>query len=224
MSNDLTEELKPNDNQPGVPEVDDDTTSTESPDQEETNTIHLTADSSSHPVIHYFSSGQAALQALVWANYTMNILSYLYKTLSKVSKGVLRSVQEQLYVFFENTPYPYRYQDIQLQGPGVASIEWYYDADKLLFVAGHMYETSSDYFPRHLPYLSGEIKYDNLVLHDATEFINEIRWVGQGTHPNAKYLLAAWSLQSGIVLTNTEHLSLHCIMESGEEKIIKLNT
>lgn len=170
-----------------------------------------------NPYLWIFSA-EASLQALHWFNFFMNIVHQGYTIVSKVSKGVLRSMQEQTYVFFLNTAFPYRVQDLTLQGPGVPQIEWYYNADKKLFIAGNMYETSNDYFPRHLPYLSGELRYEDLVLHDLSDFINEVRWVGNGSLPAAKYLLAAWSLQSGIILDQNERkLSLHCIMETGQE-------
>jgi hypothetical protein len=175
-----------------------------------------------HPHLWIFST-EATLQALLWFNFIVNLALHGYSFVSKVSKGILRSVQSETYVFFHDSSYPYRLQDYQLQGPGIAPIEWYYDADKKLFISANEYETSEEYFPRHFPYLSGEVRYNDLTLHDITEFVNEVRWVSTGSHPSPKHLLAAWTLHSGIVLLNNkEHLTLRCIMDTGNEATIRI--
>lgn len=166
---------------------------------------------------------EASLQALLWFNFFVNLAYQGYTIVSKVTKGILRSIQSESYVFFTDSCHPYRLQDISLHGPGVAPVEWYYDADKKIFIASTIYENSSDYFPRHFPYLSGEVRYNDLTLHDLTEFLNDLRWVGNGQAPSPKHILAAWSLYSGIVLLhNKDQLTLQCIMDTGNEETIRI--
>ncbi len=168
-------------------------------------------------------SAEASLQALLWFNFIITLAYQGFTIVSKVGKGILRSIQSESYVFFSDSYHPYRIQDINLHAPGVASVEWYYDADKKIFIAAPLYENSSDYSPRHFPYLSGEVRYNDLTLHDISDFLNELRWVGNGGAPSPKHILAAWSLYSGIVLLhNKDHLTLQCIMDTGNEETIRI--
>jgi hypothetical protein len=127
-----------------------------------------------------------------------------------------------MYVFFQNSNYPYRSQEITLAGPGIAPIDWYYNADKMLFVSYPVYNTSSLYETHHLEWLSGQVRYNDLVLYDITEFLQQVRWAGSA-RPSPARVLAAWSLHSGIVLNATEGLTLQVISEDGSESSLRLH-
>jgi hypothetical protein len=162
------------------------------------------------------------IQGLLWIQVLWNALSYASEKTIVLSKSVLRAVQPKLYVFFEGSSYPYRLQDYTLAGPGIAPVEWFYNADTKVFVDSRIYNSSLEYPTQHFEWLSGEIKYNNLVLHDISDFLQEIRWAGT-QKPSCSRVLAAWSLSSGIVLNPKEGLSLHTINQDGSESALQVN-
>lgn len=162
------------------------------------------------------------IQALLWIQVLWNALSYASEKTTVVTKSVLRAVQPKLYVFFEGSSYPYRLQDYTLAGPGIAPVEWFYNADTKVFVDSRIYNSSLEYPTQHFEWLSGEIKYNNLVLHDISDFLEEIRWAGR-QKPSCSRVLAAWSLSSGIVLNPKEALTLHTINQDGSESVLQVN-
>jgi hypothetical protein len=174
-----------------------------------------------HHEVAWQYTQQLALQTFLFLQGVWNFLSYVASTTQTVSKGVVRSVQAQLYVFFEHSNYPYRAQEIRLTGPGVAPVEWYYNADKSMFISSALYNTTTDYETNHLEWLCGQIKYNNLVLYDISEFLQQIRWAGRAK-PSVHRVLAAWSLHSGIVLNAGEGLTLQTINEDGTESTLLL--
>lgn len=164
------------------------------------------------------------VKALVALNYTTSFLSYVGSFLWKVGRGVWKSFQPEMYVFFEGSSFPYNKNDLNLDAPGVPRIAWYYDAANHILVSGHLYNTSDTIRVHHLPFLSAELKYNDLVLHDITEFMENIRWGGDANQepPSAKILLAIWSLKTGIVLQDSESLKLIVINEEGNEQTIPI--
>jgi len=156
------------------------------------------------------------IQAFLWIQLLWNVLSYVSEKTVVVSKSIVRGIQAKTYVFFEGSSYPYRIQDYSLAGPGVAPIEWFYDADKKVFLDSRVYNSSVNFPTRHFEWLSGEIKHNNLVLYDISDYLEEIRWAG-AHKPSPSRVLAAWSLHSGIVLNAREGLTLHTINEDGSE-------
>lgn len=161
------------------------------------------------------------VQALLFLNTVWTWLSYAAEKTQIVTKGVVRSLQSKTYVFFKDSHYPYRLQDYATSGPGVAPVEWYYDADKKLFVSSNLYNTNTDAITHHFEWLSGEIKYNGLVLYDVSDFLEDAKWAGV-TQPSPARILAGWSLHSGIVLHFMEGLTLHTINEDGTESILQL--
>lgn len=161
------------------------------------------------------------LHAFVWLHTFWNWLSYAAGTTQVITMGVVRSLQSKTYVFFKDSNYPYRLQEYSVSGPGVPPVDWYYDADKKLFVSSNLYDTNTDAISHHFEWLSAEIQYNGLVLYDISDFIEDARWAGVG-RPSAARILAAWSLHSGIVLQFVEGLTLHTINEDGSESVMEL--
>jgi hypothetical protein len=174
-----------------------------------------------HHEVAWQYTQQIGLQTFLFLQVVWNFISYVASTTQTISKGVLRSVQKQLYVFFEHSNHPYRAQEIHLTGAGVAPVEWYYDADKSLFISSALYTTTTDYETNHLEWLCGQIKYNNLVLYDISEFLQQIRWAGR-VKPSVSRVLAVWSLHSGIILNAGEGLTLQTINEDGTESTLVL--
>jgi hypothetical protein len=161
------------------------------------------------------------LHTLLFLQLVWTFLSRAASTTQTLSVGVVRSLQTQLYVFFQNIPYPYRAQTTTLAGPGVPPVEWYYNADTKVFLCSNLYNTTHEYHTHHLEWLSGEIRYNDLVLYDVSEYLQQVRWAGTA-RPNPSVLLAAWSIHSGIVLNLRDGLVLQTINEDGSESSLQL--
>lgn len=164
------------------------------------------------------------VRALILLNYTTTFISYVGSFIWKLGRGIVKSFQPETYVFFTDSDVPYNRNELNLDAPGVAQIAWYYDASKHIFISTRLFNTSEHIHVHHLPYLSAEIKYNDLVLQDLTDFIERVRWAGdldQGP-PSASVLLGAWSLQTGIILQKSESLRLIVINEEGNEQTISL--
>ena len=179
---------------------------------------HLEPGPTPHQVAWHYTQ-QFGIHAFLWLQVFWRIISSTVATTQSVSKGVLRSLQAQQYVFFERSNYPYRVQDYSLTGPGIAQVEWYYDADTKLFVSSALYNTTTDYTKHHLEWLCGQIRYNNLVLYDISDFLQQVKWAGT-TRPSAARVMAAWSLSSGIVLSGMEGITLQTINEDGSESVL----
>ena len=65
------------------------------------------------------------------------------------------------------------------------------------------------------------MKYNDLVLYDISEFLQEVKWSGL-ERPSAARVLAAWSLDSGIVLNSVNGITLSTINEDGTESNLDL--
>lgn len=159
------------------------------------------------------------LQTFLWLQFLWALLGQAASTTQTVGLGVVRSLQTHLYVFFQNSTYPYRQQDIVLAGPGIAPVEWYYNADTKTFVSHAVYNTSTDYETHHFEWLSGLVKYNDLVLYDISEFLQQLRWAGT-SRPSIARVLSAWSLHSGTVLALTDSLTLQVINTDGTESTL----
>lgn len=160
------------------------------------------------------------LHTLLWIQFFWTLLCQAGSVTQNVTRGVVRSLQSQVYVFFQGSPYPYRIQDYSLFGPGVPTIEWYYDADKKLFMSSTAYNTT-DLESHHFEWLSGQIKYNDLLLQDISEYLQQTKWAG-ASPPSASVIVSAWSLHSGIVLHLSEGLRLHTINEDATESTIPI--
>jgi hypothetical protein len=159
------------------------------------------------------------LQAFLWLQILYQFLQYVSSKTVVISKSVVRGIQPKIFVFFQGSMYPYRLQDVTLAGPGVAPVEWFYDADNKLFLDSKVYNTTNEYHAKHFEWLSGEIKYNNITLYDISDFLEDIKWTGT-TKPTVNHVLAAWSLHSGIVLNGKEGLYLYTINENGNESSV----
>ena len=193
--------------------------STESEQQEEEHVgPHIQPLVSRHQLAWQYTQ-HFGIQTLLWLQLFWNFLSLVFSTTQTISKGIARSIQSKDYIFFQGSNYPYRQQDFTSSGPGVAPVEWYYNADEKMFISAEYHNSTTEYITRHLDWLSAQVKYNNLVLYDITDFLQQVRWAGR-TKPSAARVMAAWSLQSGVVLTSIDGISLQTINEDGTESTI----
>jgi hypothetical protein len=174
-----------------------------------------------HHEVAWFYAQRFGLQALLFLQLLWTYLNKAASTTQAVSTNLVRSIQTQLYVFFQGSSYPYRAQSITLAGPGIAPVEWYYNADTKVFMSSTVYTSTNEYQTHHLQWLAGEIKYNDLMLYDVTEFLQQVKWAG-AERPSPSLVMAAWSLYSGIVLNLREGLVLKTINEDGTESSLPL--
>jgi hypothetical protein len=159
---------------------------------------------------------QFGFQSLLWLQFLWALLTQVGSVAQSVSTGVLRGLQGHVYVFFQGSTYPYRLYDYTLTGPGVPAAEWYYDADKKIFYSASVYNTTTEYELHHLEWLSGQIRYNNLMLYDVSEYLQQVKWAGP-QRPSAAHVLSAWAIHSGIVLTLLDGITLSTINEDASE-------
>jgi len=135
-----------------------------------------------------------------------------------VGTGVWKSLQPNLYLFYEGYDYPYKATEFKLSGPGIPSIEWFYDSSKKMFT-----NSKGSSVVSRFPWLSAEIKHLDLTLYDITEFIESLRYSSDETkYPSAERVISAWSLESGIVLDKVGSLTLSIINEDDDTQHIPL--
>lgn len=174
-----------------------------------------------HYEVAWLYAQRFGLHALLWFQVLWTLASRVASTTQTVSMSVVRSLQTQLYVFFQGSSYPYRAQTTTLAGPGIAPIEWYYNADTKTFLTSTVYNSTNEYETHHLEWLAGEVKYNDLVLYDVSDFLQQVRWAGV-ERPSAALVMAAWSIHSGIVLNFRDGLTLKTINEDGTETSLAL--
>ena len=151
---------------------------------------------------------------------------FTWRLLGNVASGIKKTFQDEQYVFFKDSSYVYPLSETKLNCPGVPDVEWYYNSKTHTFLTARLYTNSQAYHPHHIPYLTAEVRYNNLVLYDISEFINSIRWAGEEAEamPNVDHLISVWSLSSGIVLQRSAGMTLSVINTDGAEVQIPLRS
>jgi hypothetical protein len=135
----------------------------------------------------------------------------------RVGWSVWRGLTPITYVFFEHSFYPWPKTDIVINSAVAPPIEWYYSQHQKLF-----YQPHCQHNRRHISWLSAQIKHGNdLVLEDITEFVNNLHWVGESA-PKPEHILAAWTLETGIVLNPALPLRIAIISDDGSDQILEL--
>lgn len=175
-----------------------------------------------HHIVAWQMTQRYALETYLWLQFFWSVLTYVTSKSIVVGKSVVRSLQPQHYIYFKGSEVPYRSQDYTVTGPGIAPIEWYYDADKYLFISSSLYTSSTEYETRHLPWLSAEIKYNDMTLYDITDHVEQVRFASSSGSPPPGHILSAWSLKSCIVLDGKDGLVLHTLNEDGSESQINI--
>jgi hypothetical protein len=166
---------------------------------------------------------QFMVYALRFLNTSAQFLQFVWLLFGNVGRGVQRSFQDDVYVFFKDSVHPYFVKDVQLNVSGTPEVEWYYNSKTHTFISANLYNTSETYHTHHVPFLTAEVKYDDLTLYDISEFVNSVRWAGENeAMPSVSHLISAWSLSSGIVLKRSPQMKLSVINTDGNETAIPL--
>lgn len=147
----------------------------------------------------------------------LTVLGLLGSFAKRVGWSVWRSLTPMTFVFFEHSFHPWPKMDIVLDSAVAPPIEWLYMPQQRIFQQPH-----SRRHWRHVSWLSAQIKHgDNLVLQDITEFVNSLHWIGEQP-PKPEHILAAWTLETGIVLNPALPLSIAIIDDDGSEQTLML--
>lgn len=148
-------------------------------------------------------------------------LYYVKKYSIRIVYGVYRGIADEEYAFHQGSNTAFSLYKLKYESAAAASLEWIYNPEKKQFK--HVNISTEDEFV-YFPYLSAEVYHGNLRLYDISDFVSELKWCAPSIveRPSAKHILAAWSLETGVVLDVSLSLSLHVITESGEEENILL--
>lgn len=164
------------------------------------------------------------MKVLSFVTQTVKFLASAITGVTTVAKDIYRAVQPNVYVFFKDSTFPYRVADYNLAAPGIPPIAWYYSSKDNVFLTSELFDSTGHFNTHHIPWLTAQIKYNDLVLYDISDFIQNVRWAGEPEQrfPNPLVLLAAWSLQSGIILHNSDGMKLEVINDNGDIENVNL--
>lgn len=167
---------------------------------------------------------QSILGLIQFLRASASFLQLVWQVLANAGNGIRRSFKDDIYVFFRGSSYPYLLDTLELQKPGMPEIDWYYNAKTHTFVTARLYNNSSQYHTHHLPYLSAEVKYNDLVLYDVTDFVNGARWAGEEGEamPDVNHIISAWTLTTGIVLKRSDGMRLSFVNTDGNDAALPL--
>lgn len=146
-----------------------------------------------------------------------NVLESVINKIINVGYLTYKSIQPQIYIFFENNIHTYNILDVKNKGDAISKIEWYYIKDNKLFT-----KNLNDNFSmkNHISWLSATINLNDKVLYDLSDYINDLHYIGD-EKPSFKLVISAWSLDSGIVLDNTLDLKIEIIDNNGDMSELK---
>jgi len=162
---------------------------------------------------------QLLLYSVRLVNFVWNFIMSSYQVTKKVSYSVYSGFQPEVYYFFKDSTHPWDARRLNLSRAGSPHVDWHYNADTRTFN-----RAENDGYLRHFPYLTAEIYHGNLALYDITPFTESLKWAGGETAPSANHVLAAWSLETGILLDSSLPLVLKVINQEGNESTIPLKT
>jgi hypothetical protein len=151
---------------------------------------------------------------LVWA-----FLTTATQVTKKISTNVYRGFQAESYYFFKDSAVPWDARRVNLSSAGSPHVDWYYNAETKTFR-----RQENDGHLHHFPYLTAEIYHGDLALYDITSFTESLRWTGGETAPSANHVLAAWYIDTGVLLDPSLPLVLRVINEEGDQTEIPLHT
>ena len=162
------------------------------------------------------------LMALGLYNRLNNTLSDLTTAFITLYRGVRDIYREKVYILFEKIGTPYLLANVNVGSPSSAYPQWYYDPSTHAFVHWALGSSVKDIIAttntiHKLPILSMEILDNDRVVHDLTDFIDEIDVYSteQEHSPCIAHIIGAWSLSSEIVLDTTRFFKVRFTNSSG---------
>lgn len=158
------------------------------------------------------------LYSLQLINMIWTVIEGTVKYTKKVSTGVYSGLQQQTYYFFKDSAFPWDSRRVKLNAAGSPRVDWYYNADTKLFR-----REENDNHLHHFPYLTAEIYHGDLSLYDITSFTESLRWTGGDVAPSVNHVLAAWFLETGILLDASLPIILRVCNQEGEMNDIPIH-
>ena len=150
------------------------------------------------------------LQIVVFLKKVFDILLHV----STVTvKNTYRLTRPNEYIFFDKYYTPFASLDLNMVGPGLPAIEWFYNPDTSVF-----YKSIENTQFSRLPWLAASIYFNEMKLYSMDDFIDTVRYDTESSKmPSPAVLVGAWSLNRGILLDRNLDLVLRVINEDGEE-------
>lgn len=167
----------------------------------------------------WITRDQVLMYSIHLVNLVWGFLSTSYDVTKKVTWSVYAGLQPETYYFFKDSAHPWDTRRVNLSRAGSPHVDWHYNADTKTFR-----REENDGALHHFPYLTAEIYHGDLALYDITSFAESLRWTGGDVAPSANHVLAAWTLQTGILLDPSLPLVLKVINQEGEESSIPLQS
>lgn len=167
----------------------------------------------------WITKDQVLMYSVHLVNLVWGFLTTSYDVTKKVTWSVYAGLQPETYYFFKDSAHPWDARRVNLSRAGSPHVDWHYNADIRTFR-----REENDGVLHHFPYLTAEIYHGDLALYDITSFTESLRWTGGDVAPSANHVLAAWFLQSGILLDPSLPLVLKVINQEGEESSIPLQS
>jgi hypothetical protein len=165
---------------------------------------------------------ESPLYALITLNTTIAMMSVLWSFILRASKNINKTIRSEVYVFFENNNTPYHTSDFKTSGAGVSPVAWYYN----LVTRNFCMPNVSDYdkVTHRLSFLSAEITYGELRLYDITDFIGNVTYSTglRNVAPTPEQIVAAWALETGVVVSRSGSIKLSVITDDGDSKTLSL--
>lgn len=158
------------------------------------------------------------LKIIRFINTVLNIAQNSLTITKKIGTAVVKTFKPDIYIFFKGNMIPYHINDILHEGNGIAPIEWTYDANSYMFVNSKIDVLNTK---TTLPWLSAEIKLNESVLYDLTDFINSIKYSGV-YNPSLYHILSVWTIETGVVLDKKIAFTFETINEDGDTNTILL--
>ena len=158
-----------------------------------------------------------------------NTLRSTLHTISTVYKTIRDAFGPQVYLMFEQNGAPYLQSNTNVGVSSSALPFWYYDLQGKCFVEWELGTSIRQMFNKcggmSLPILSMEIVSGDDVVYDLTDFIGNIKVHTQelGTYPSVAHILAAWYLESGIVLDTTRPFMVRMLDINADTSMSLLN-
>jgi hypothetical protein len=159
------------------------------------------------------------LRDVNWTLVALRLLFFVQTVVDVTVSGTKRAAKLAIeytrpneWLFFDGSAIPVPGWKFQEGKAGSAEVAWRFCPDTCSF-----YHEAGQLTTERINWLSAEVKYNNISLYSLDEFIERVRYFGNES-PSPSVLLGAWSVLSGVVLSQTLGLTLAVIDENGEEK------
>lgn len=172
-----------------------------------------------------------AMMLLRMYNTLYNGLYTCYTNVSYIWETLRNAYSDKVYLLFSGISAPYPKESVHVGAPSSAIPLWYYEKDTKTFVEWTRAHTTMEKTKPHLhlsrlPILSMAVMYEERVVHDLTEFLENVQvfHANISMFPSVAHILGAWSLSSKIVLNPEHKYTVDIIRDTGDTVSIKADS